>query len=82
MIIRLGYELEYEFEQPTPMVLMLGIHSSRVSDILIQDNMTTMPAVNQSSRCESGVLRCMRYHCGASGNGSAAAMIRFSRAGL
>jgi len=46
MIIRLGYELEYEFEQPTPMVLMLGIHSSRVSDILIQDNMTTMPAVN------------------------------------
>lgn len=46
MIIRLGYELAYEFEQPTPMILMLGIHSSRIADILIQDNMTTSPSVN------------------------------------
>lgn len=46
MIIRLGYELAYEFRQPTPMILILGIHSSRVADILIQDNMTTTPSVN------------------------------------
>jgi len=46
MIIRLGYEIAYELKQPTPMILMLGIHSSRVSDILIQDNMATSPPVN------------------------------------
>ena len=48
MIIRLGYELSYEFEQPTPMILMLSIHSSRVSDVVVQDNMVTLPDANVS----------------------------------
>lgn len=48
MNIRLGYELAYEFDQPTPMNLILGIHSSRVMDLLVHDNMVTTPAVEIS----------------------------------
>jgi transglutaminase-like putative cysteine protease len=43
--IRLGYELNYSFPQPTPMILALSIHYSRASDIIIPDYLTTIPAV-------------------------------------
>ncbi len=45
MQIRIGYELLYAFPQPTPMVLALNIHFSRVSDLVIPDNIITTPAV-------------------------------------
>ena len=45
MQIRLGYELNYSFPQPTPMILALSIHYSRASDIIIPDYLTTNPAV-------------------------------------
>ena len=34
MRIKVGYELEYDCPQPTPMILTLNIHYSRVSDLL------------------------------------------------
>ena len=43
--IRVGYELIYECPQPTPMVLMLNIHFSRVSDLAIPDHIITSPTV-------------------------------------
>jgi transglutaminase-like putative cysteine protease len=43
--LRLGYELNYNFLQPTPMILALSIHYSRASDIIIPDFLTTDPAV-------------------------------------
>ena len=45
MQIRLGYELTYNFPQPTPMILALSIHYSRASDVVIPDYVTTDPAV-------------------------------------
>jgi transglutaminase-like putative cysteine protease len=45
MQIRLGYELIYDFPQPTPMILALTIHYSRASDIIIPDYLTTDPSV-------------------------------------
>jgi len=45
MQIRLGYELNYSFPEPTPMILALSIHYSRASDIVIPDYLTTDPAV-------------------------------------
>jgi len=45
MQIRLGYELIYNFPQPTPMILALSIHYSRASDIIIPDYLTTDPPV-------------------------------------
>jgi transglutaminase-like putative cysteine protease len=45
MQIRVGYELIYECPQPTPIILSLNIHSSRVSDIVIPDHLVTSPSV-------------------------------------
>jgi transglutaminase-like putative cysteine protease len=43
--IKLGYELKYLCQQPTPMMLMLSIHDSRASDIVVPDRLSTYPAV-------------------------------------
>jgi transglutaminase-like putative cysteine protease len=45
MRIRVGYELNYELPQSTPMILALNIHHSRVSDLAQPDHMKTTPAV-------------------------------------
>ena len=45
MQIRLGYELNYDFPQSTPMILALSVHYSRASDIVIPDFVTTEPSV-------------------------------------
>ena len=45
MKIRVGYELVYECPQPTPMVLMLNVHYSRVSDLIAPDHIVTDPAL-------------------------------------
>jgi transglutaminase-like putative cysteine protease len=43
MQIRIGYELSYECPQPTPMILLLNVHFSRVSDIVVPDHLHTDP---------------------------------------
>jgi transglutaminase-like putative cysteine protease len=43
MQIRLGYELTYECPQPTPMLLMLNVHFSRVADLVTPDHIITHP---------------------------------------
>ena len=45
MLIRLGYELIYEFPQPTPMILNLNVHYSRSQDLVRADSITTDPPV-------------------------------------
>jgi transglutaminase-like putative cysteine protease len=45
MQIRLGYELIYDCPQPTPMLLMLNVHYTRVSDLVEPDHLVTTPAV-------------------------------------
>jgi transglutaminase-like putative cysteine protease len=45
MQIRLGYELVYECPKPTPMVLTLNVHYSRVSDLVIADHIITNPPI-------------------------------------
>ncbi|HEY2899623.1 MAG TPA: transglutaminase family protein [Polyangia bacterium] len=45
MQIRVGYELKYEFPQPTPMILTLHVHHSRASDLMRPDHMLATPAV-------------------------------------
>jgi transglutaminase-like putative cysteine protease len=45
MKIRVGYELTYECPQPTPMILTLNVHHSRVSDLVQLDYMRTTPPV-------------------------------------
>lgn len=45
MQIRVGYELLYECPQPTPMILTLNVHYTRVSDMLTPDHIITSPSV-------------------------------------
>jgi transglutaminase-like putative cysteine protease len=45
MQLRVGYELLYDGPQPTPMILTLHIHSTRVSDIVIPNHLITRPSL-------------------------------------
>jgi transglutaminase-like putative cysteine protease len=45
MRIRVGYELAFECAQPTPMILMLRIHPSQLSGVLVPDPLVSIPAV-------------------------------------
>jgi hypothetical protein len=39
MKIRAGYEISYDCPQPTPMILTLSVHPSRICDLLTWDRM-------------------------------------------
>jgi transglutaminase-like putative cysteine protease len=45
MQIRVGYELIYDCPQPTPMLLMLNVHHSRVADLVVPDQLVTDPPI-------------------------------------
>jgi transglutaminase-like putative cysteine protease len=60
MQIRVGYELIYNFPQPTPMILTVSIHYSRVSDIVIPDHLTTDPSVPVTAYRDSFGNWCSR----------------------
>src|SRR5579864_9181527 len=45
MQLRIGYELIYNFPQPTPIILVVNIHDSRASDIVVPDGLTTEPFI-------------------------------------
>jgi transglutaminase-like putative cysteine protease len=45
MQFRAGYELIYSFPQPTPIILVVNIHYSRVSDIVVPDRLTAEPPI-------------------------------------
>ena len=45
VLLRVGYEFVYDCPMPTPMVLVLNIHHSRASDIVVPDHLLTSPSV-------------------------------------
>lgn len=45
MKLRVGYELRYAFPQPTPAILMLNIHYTRVAGLAAPDHIVVSPAV-------------------------------------
>ena len=45
MQLRVGYKLVYDCPKPTPMLLTLHIHSTRVSDIIVPDHLITRPSI-------------------------------------
>jgi hypothetical protein len=45
MKIRVGFEMLYEFPQPTPVIMVLGTHFTRASDVIVPDFLTTSPSV-------------------------------------
>jgi transglutaminase-like putative cysteine protease len=49
MKFRVGYEMRYFFPQPTPAMLILNIHFTRVSDLAAPDHIVLNPSVPISS---------------------------------
>jgi transglutaminase-like putative cysteine protease len=45
MLFKIGYELTYYFPQPTPMILLVNVHASRVSDLVTPDRLIADPPV-------------------------------------
>ncbi len=45
MQMRVGYEIVYDCPQPTPMILTLQIHFTRISDIIVPDHLITKPSI-------------------------------------
>src|ERR1700744_3981796 len=45
MKLRVGFEMNYESPQPTPMIMVLGTHFTRASDVVVPDFLVTAPAV-------------------------------------
>jgi len=60
MQLRTGYELIYSFPQPTPIILVVNIHDSRASDIVVSDHLTTEPAIPVANYRDAFGNRCCR----------------------
>ena len=45
MRINVGFEITYDFPQPTPLVTVLGVHFTRASDVEKPDHLTISPSV-------------------------------------
>ena len=48
MKIRVGFDIVYECPQPTPMILTLNVHYSRISDLQHPDHLMTDPPLPTS----------------------------------
>jgi transglutaminase-like putative cysteine protease len=60
MQIHVGYEMIYQCPQPTPMVLTLSVHYSRVSDILKPDHLLLQPSAPVTAYRDSFGNWCSR----------------------
>jgi transglutaminase-like putative cysteine protease len=49
MKIQAGYEMSYDCSQPTPMILMLSVHPSRITDLITPDRLRLDPAIPANS---------------------------------
>ena len=60
MHLRIGYELIYSFPQPTPIILVVNIHDSRASDIVVPDRLTAEPSIPITGYRDAFGNRCNR----------------------
>ncbi len=61
MKFQVGYELQYEFPQPTPVIMMLNMHFTRVSDLATPDHISVTPSVPISGYRDSYGNWCSRF---------------------
>ena len=58
--LQLGFEIIYNFPCPTPAVLVVNVHDSRVADMVVSDELTTVPAIPVHDYIDSFGNRCKR----------------------
>ena len=60
MQLRAGYELIYNFPQPTPIILVVNVHYSRASDMIVPDCLTAEPFIPNIGYYDTFGNRCNR----------------------
>jgi transglutaminase-like putative cysteine protease len=60
MLLRIGYELIYNFPQPTPIILLVNVDGSRVRDLVVEDRLTAEPATPITAYSDGFGNRCHR----------------------
>ena len=60
MQFRTGYELIYNFPQPTPIILVVNVHESRVSDLVTPDLLSVEPGLAFTGYRDMFGNRCHR----------------------
>jgi transglutaminase-like putative cysteine protease len=60
MQFRVGYELIYDFPQPTPIILVVNVHESRASDLVVSDRPTSEPPLPITSYRDGFGNQCHR----------------------
>jgi transglutaminase-like putative cysteine protease len=60
MQFKVGYELIYEFPQPTPLILVVNVHESRQADLVAPDEPITDPALPLASYRDAFGNQCQR----------------------
>jgi transglutaminase-like putative cysteine protease len=61
MLIRLGYDIQFQLPWDVPMVALLNVHPSREKDLLEPDELRVEPAVSQDVYFDSFGNRCVRF---------------------
>jgi hypothetical protein len=61
MILRLGYDLQFEVPARVTMVALLDVHPSRLADLRAADEMHAEPALQIARFIDSFGNRCVRF---------------------
>ncbi|MEX0695071.1 MAG: transglutaminase family protein [Rhodospirillales bacterium] len=61
MDFKIGYEMQYSFPQPTPAIVMLNVHFSRVSDLQTPDHIILNPSLPVSGYRDGFGNWCTRF---------------------
>jgi transglutaminase-like putative cysteine protease len=61
MLIRLGYDIQFELPAPVAMVALLNVHPSRTQDLLEPDELQTEPRLEIAHYIDSFGNRCARF---------------------
>jgi hypothetical protein len=61
MILRLGYDIEFEIPAPVAMVALLNVHPSRIAELRTPDELAVEPVMPVESFIDSFGNRCTRF---------------------
>ena len=61
MLIRLGYDIQFDIYSEVPMVALLNVHPSRIHDLLEPDELHIEPDIPVSNYIDSYGNRCSRF---------------------
>ncbi len=61
MILRIGYDIQFEIPSPVAMVALLNVHPSRVADLRDADELRVEPAAQTETYIDSFGNRCTRF---------------------